>query len=533
MSIFTVSIQDRAGSWRTPPVSDVTYSRDTSGNRTAQFVVDDGAALAGIGPDCKVRITDRYAHLLWTGSVGIPGMVADGEWVAGSAIGCFGNLAALSAQTHPFPYVVTALDAWERDPRHPSRFDAVAEAGSRPESPDWQGLLLAFPQGPIIPTNRSRMRCIAFEESPGWYVGAVSGSTVAGVTTAATWYRTRMYIGDAGFQKWLLNRLGNTTPAGFSAVLDGTPDLPWNQNQLSVEWRFDSETGNSVTTDNDWTLWYGLRVLAQRKDASGATVAGMSAYSVTASEIVADVLGRLLPTTADLGASEWEGSTAQLASLDYRTQPATIAGLLDDLADIEGGWVWTWGHEDTNGRAPLTFRAWPTTPRYLLPAVPGVTATESAGSDASLCDRVTLRWRDAAGRLKRKTFVADRAQYTDLERMPATGRAYPDVTLDATVTAIPIVDRIGAGILDLAACRADTCTVDLAAGVQVTDTSSGAVIDPHVIEPGHLAYVQSLGRAVRVTGVDVSEDAVRLTCGTQRRDPAQIIGDAQRRRNRR
>ena len=533
-SRYTVTVQDRYGTWQTPRVSDVGFVRGPNGNVSATFALEDSRPFVKIGPDCKVRITDQWNTILWTGSVGIPGREVNGYTETGSQIGCFGNLAALSNKLYGFPYLVTRLDAWERDNLYASKPDAKTEAGSRPEAATTPCLSFQFAQSALYPGDRARMRFTVYEQDPMWALGGI-GMTIDSGTTDSR-FETCVYVGNAGWaHKPIRKTPPSTTSQHYSIGMDGTADKPSDQSLLSLEWRFNGNAGTTLTTDAYWTTAYDISIAAQRytKAGDGSKQDLGSQYNVYANQIFEDVMGRILAPILDLPGSSIATGTALMQGLDYSTNPVTIASLFNDLVTVESNWYWYWGNEDIGGRAPLTAQPWPTAVRYMIPDRPGVVSSESGTGDSPLCDRVILRWTDIKGLRYSKTYIADRLKYPDLTRLPAIGRHYPDIDLGSSTSYQPTIDTIAANVLDMVARRPDDTSVTIDASVPITDATTGRVIPPDRIMPNNIVWVQSTRRALRCNQVEVSEGAAKLTLGTARKEPQQIINDALQRRRKR
>jgi hypothetical protein len=508
----------------------VRFTRSANGgDETAQFTRDRPGPAGLLAPDSRVVISTPDGQVQWTGRIGIPG----DEWNGGdrgpSDVGCVGSVSELAGSLRSAPYLVRGTDKWRRAWRVASRNIWTTESSRRPNvDTDLDGLLITAPPGTVTTNDRAVMSFMTFEDT-GFKVGGVGFGLLSGQTN--TDWRSRVWVGgETGTAAY--SATASTTYAGVSFAMDGTAGKPFGQSKLSVDWQF---TGSSTTTSNEnlWTIFEDVRVLAEMwlRDGTTRRTPGTTQY-LYASEVVEDVVGRWLGSVIDPLLADITTGTVQIDTLDY-TDGVTIRDLFDDLVAFQPGWRWRMGTMDpTSWRAPLTVGPWPSVTRYVVPSVPGVTASEP-GSESDLCDRVTVFWADPLGRRRWVTRVADRTLYPDLAGLPASGRAAPPVTLDGPTASAANAVAVADALLATVAKRPDAATVTIAPSVLVIDMVSGAAIPADEMEPGEVVGVQALGRSVPCTEVSVDEGTTTLALGKPMRTTDQLVTDALRRSNRR
>lgn len=218
---------------------------------------------------------------------------------------------------------------------------------------------------------------------------------------------------DANYQIRLITRTGgggatgaatttaNTAGGTLSAVV--VTDFPDGNDSISV--RVQRLTTSIPGAETHWFHFYDLTLRAMLKDATGADITtGYTLDTVTADEVVTDLLGRVLSAFDGASATVEAGSYAidQLAYPDG----ITAAEVLADLMALEPGYRWTTGPDKTGNGYEFRWEAWPTTVRY------EATLEDGAGFPSSaqeIYNSVTVRWRNKAGITQNTTVTAANA----------------------------------------------------------------------------------------------------------------------------
>jgi hypothetical protein len=218
-------------------------------------------------------------------------------------------------------------------------------------------------------------------------------------------------------------------------------------------------------------------------DATGADITtGYSSDTILAHEVVADVVGRLLP--------RYDGAAAAIATtaafgIEQLAYPdgVTPARLLDDLMLLEPAYYWAAWERLPSGKHRFEWVAWPTSVRYEADVTDGFA---SVGGAADLYNSVQVRYLDAAGEIRtvRRTQTVDALTAAGLTR-----EAYVDLGDEAGVTA---TQAQRAGDQWLAEHRYPPNAGTLTLGRPVIDLLTGRMAQPWEIRPGTLIRVRGV-----------------------------------------
>ncbi len=160
----------------------------------------------------------------------------------------------------------------------------------------------------------------------------------------------------------------------------------------------------TVPSDLAWVAFMDINITAMRYNAAGTELVGPGSPSgfggytstVLASDVVADLLGRVL--------SQYDGAGATIATtthaIDQLAYPdgVTPDRVLEDLLLLEPTFTWRAWERNSNGKYRFEFVQRPSSVRY--EADTQFDQYEGPSSGDGLYDSVTVRWRDAAGRVQ-------------------------------------------------------------------------------------------------------------------------------------
>lgn len=426
--------------------------------------------------------------VIWEGDLEDPGRSASGDGQVWDLV-AMGPAAQTRDRVVPLIYVDKTLSDLRRsDNITPGGTNSVTED---PGIGSGDALVLQLPSGlPLVTNSRVAVRYLRCTES-GQKIARVDYAWDAGRTSASL--KVELILRTAGGGSDVPRTQTFSTAGDVLAPKEIGTD--WTSGRDIAEFRI-IWVGGGVTVADDIT-WASIRditVVATRYDKSGnelVTAAGYSANTVLASEVVADLLGRLLPG--------FDGANASIATTSYAiTQLAypdgvDAARVLEDLMRLEPGYRWAAGRRNpSTGKYSFIWTQWPTTVRYEADVTDGYGAP---GSADGLYNAVTVRWKDSKGLIK------------------ATSRT-------STVPVLTAASRTRTGFLDLgdnigslaeAQQAGDQWLADrqyppnagrLTIARPILDHVTGRMVQPYEIEPGYL---------IRVRGILPRIDALNAT----------------------
>jgi hypothetical protein len=423
----------------------------------------------------RVVIYDaRNGNTVWEGRLEDPG-----RGVGGS--GEIWELAAVGPSAHahdrtvPLIYVDRALTRWYRTHVGGSSLvkDATDTTTEYELDDTLEALILTFPNGTPLPTNAlMRMHYKAIHEA-GQFLARIDYRFVCG--WAATDAKVRTYL----YPSVSLERDNNftTTETGLAPIVM-TTDFATTKDVVDLRIMWD---GPPVTADDGfWASIGGPYVMAQRYDKTGAVVgaAGYTTYSVKASEIVADLLGRLL--------TAYDGANATVTATTFGIEQCaypdgvTPGAVLDDMMTVEPTFYWQALEQNPiTGKHRFEWVTWPTTIAYDASVVDGYSST---GSAEGLYNAVMVRWRNARGELKqtRRTQTVP-----ELSAAGLTRDGFLDLgdEIASSTTAVQVGDQF------LAEHATPPNAGRLTISRPIYDHTRGTMIQPWEIRPGKLIRV--------------------------------------------
>lgn len=312
---------------------------------------------------------------------------------------------------------------------------------------------------------------------------------------------------DVGFvdTAWKIQIITKTGPSGTKVVADDATastggvilvgklttdggNIVNGNNCVTFRARHDGASGNVVPDDLCWFEfddWY-VRTLLLTK-AGAEITSGYTLGTVTADQVVADLLGRFLPLYDGAGASIAANSYAidQLAYYDG-VSPKKV---FEDLMVLEAAFYWAAWEANSAGLNRFEWVAWPTTVGYEAGIADGFV---SPGSAVELYNAVRVRYQTTSGNIKN----LQRTQ--SVPRLTAAGltREWPiDLgdNIGSTANATQVGDQFLAD--HLYPPNAGTLTV----ARPIIDFVTGRMVMPWEIKPGRL---------IRVRGVQANVDSL-------------------------
>lgn len=508
----------RADQHITRKVSNLRF-RDTAPGGFATLTCELGRPLNIGAPELqqygRVYVYDgRTGETVWEGWQEDPGrgVGPDGQVWRISAVG---PSARAGDVARPYCYIDRVYDRWYRaDNTTPGGQVDIGENPGIVVGAGEQAMTMRFPQGLTITTDsRVAMRYILLADT-GQLLAACNYRWDAGTTTAVQ--QVQLTVRDASLvEESPLPRAQNWDTAGSSGqVKKITTD--WDTTRVYADLRiYRTSTAGTVGTDGNWAGLTGIYVMGSRYSAAGAQLTAAASYtdgSVLASEVVADVVGRLM------GAS-WDGARAAITASSYAIDQlcfpdsVTALGILDQLAVLEPGYTW-YARESTEpfgGKAKFSWLPWPTTVRYEASAADGF---DDRSAGAELFNAVSVRYTDDGGRIRTLRRTQTVTQLTDANLIREAW-----IDLDVSISSALGADRAATQFLIEHAVIPNAGLLTLAR--PVLDLQTGRMVPPYLVRAGHLIRLRGVAPTVdslnptgrdgatvfRVAGVDYDADA--------------------------
>lgn len=422
----------------------------------------------------------RHGGVVWDGQLEDPGRTAgdDGEVWQLTAIGPASHT---RDRTAPIVYVDRDLQALI--PADNATPGAKASVGSDPgdAAGSRQALVLQFPQGLGVTNGVSRavLRYDRIRQS-AQKIGRVNYTWDAGATDAQFTIRALARTdGSLAASDTIRSDTLNVGGGGASGRVVVTN---WTNGRNGIDWQLLAGVTGTITTDVCWASVFDVAVRAMLLDKAGVEITSYSTDTILASEVVADLLGRLLPG--------FDGANASIATTSYAIEQlaypdgVTPAKVLEDLMLLEPAFFWAaWERNPLTGRNRFEWSPWPTAVRYEADTDDGF---RSPGSAAELYNSVLVRYRDPAGEIRtvRRTQVV-----AVLAAASLTREAFIDLGDEVGVT-LTQAQRAGDQFLAEHAYPPNAGTLTVAR--PVVDLVNARMVQPWEIRPGTLIRVRGV-----------------------------------------
>jgi hypothetical protein len=470
------------------------------GHRSINFtMVLPRNTFSDLGPDDKVYVYDaRSGKTVIEGYLENPSPI-DGPNGQQYNVSAVGGMALASDETRALIYIDQTLDQWTK--ANDSAPSANVETGNMVAA--GLGGRVQFQSGqPLVTGSIANLGYYGIQRA-GMTIGAINFTWQGGKT-------------DANYFQELVTSSGttigggmSTTPGSLAAFV--VTDFIAGANVVGFRLRRVGVATN-VADDTTWMSIINLSILGQRMNRNGTLLtaaAGLvSATQVLASQVVEDLLGRLLtfcdPTSAQVDATTF--GITQLAWPDG----IKAADVLTQLSVFESGYLWEILESFDSGKHRFNYRAWPTTPRYEISVRDG---WQQTGSDVDLCNRILVTWTDATGATQVTTVTASSLGLVGLgypvDQLGSRIKDADPITLPEGFGSSANATRVGGQILTdkINPPRAGTAVVRR----PIIDQVTGNTVMPWEIEPGYLCRVRELGDELRITQADYDDDSCSTT----------------------
>ena len=415
----------------------------------------------------------RTGVVVWEGRLEDPGRTAgpDGQvW----RLTAMGPAAHTTDRTVPLIYVDRRIDPWEWAVYSSS----TAQRLSAERDADTPSLRLQAQDGTALANPYTMEAIYRAINLAGQALGRVSASEINGGTGAiwANQLATRLAAGAATVAD---SDTWSITAGTLAASRGGGTAITAGHDVVSLRSVY---TGGAANADaNSWAEYYNIVIRALLKDKTGADItSGYSADTVLASEVVADLLGRLL--------TAYDGAGATIATTSYAIEHlaypdgVTARKILDDLMGLEPGYFWAAYEANTAGKYRFVWQAWPSTVRYEASAVDGY---DGPGSADGLYNAVRVRYRTAGGEIRT---VPRTATVAELTAAGLTREAFID--LGDEVSTLANANRAGDQFLTQHGSAPNAGRLTVAR--PIFDSVTGRTVQPWEIQPGYLIRVRDI-----------------------------------------
>lgn len=328
----------------------------------------------------------------------------------------------------------------------------------------------------------------------GQKIARLSYTWDAGFSGGGTLWLTRWltYTGPAGTEVVAASVSPTTSGGTLTAKLVSDGGAIVNGNDVASIDLVKAVSTTTVTDDAVWLTYWTIVVRTLLLTKAGAEITtGYTADTVLASEVVADLLGRVL--------TAYDGANASITTTSYAITQlaypdgADAAKVLGDLLTFEPDTFWAaWELNPVTGKYRFEYSTWPTTVRYEADIADGF---DSPGSATDLYNAVRVRYREDDGQLR----TVQRTQtVAALTAAGLTREAFLD--LGDELGGAANANRAGDQFLAQHAAPPNAGTLII--GRRILDVTAGRMVDPWLIKPGAL---------IRVRGVLPRVDALNAT----------------------
>lgn len=432
----------------------------------------------------------RSGATVWEGRVEDLGRSAgrDGQvW----DINAVGPSAHTRDRAIPVIYVDRDLTGWQPFDAPFAMGGSVNVVDDTTVYPNGPALHLQWDRGNVLGTSPHVSRIHLKIRRAGQRLARVDYGWDAGRTSASLRIHSFAWNSSGGWTS-VRDEASNTAGGALSPKVIGT-DWATDRDALEVRMEWTGGTPQTIGDDVTWISIGELVSLGSRYDKAGnhlLTGASYTANTVLASDVVADLLGRVLVA--------YDGANASIATTSYGIQQlaypdgVTPAKILDDLMTLEPAYYWAAWESNTAGKYRFEWAQWPTTVRYEADVVDGL---DSPGSAADLYNAARVRYRDINGEIR----TVQRTQtVAALTAAGLTREAFID--LGDEVGTAANANQVGDQFL--AQHQYPPNAGRLRVARRILDRVTGRMVEPWEVKPGTL---------IRVRGVLPRVDALNAT----------------------
>lgn len=482
-------------------------------------------AFTDLGPADRVYIYDpRTGDTLFEGWAQNPGPV-DGRSGQSWRLTAIGNAALATDQAEPWIYIDGDYQAWKPDDLQTVPPGAIADIRPVPTGGP-EGILVGFPAGLQFPSSgiQASMGYRRLFET-GQRLGTIHTVLKSGKVSAD--YRAQLVWTPPNGAAHIGSAIEINTTWTEQTRVAGAGEFHPPTTADRVALRIVRTGASGVEGDNDaWTFFAQVQVTGNRYDRFGNQVAATTYSSpkfVRAHEVVADIVGRMLPLCpGDLAYIETPVSAYPIDQLAF-TDAATPAEVFDALLLWEPDMTWEILETVPGRGCRFAWRSWGSTHRYEFSTVGD--GIEAPGGDVDLCNEIVVEWLTSTGVTMTRTV---RVPVPALDAQGRTRQA-PTIRLRDGLGSAANAQR--AGELTLAEVNTPSMTGTAQVMRRVYDRLERSWVAPWEIKQGYTALIRERGITVHVTEVEWDDDNATMTCtlGTpprkrEQRELARLVG---------
>lgn len=525
----------------TRAVSDVSFRKDAVGGlRSMSLSLKRG--IDNLDPDLA-PLTKVYIYDGRTAAPVAEGRLADSGRSAGSdgqswEVVAFGP--AQHASDIERPLIYTDRSMANIYPEYLASTEGSAGPGMQPLAQAKTGLLINFGDGMPINNNTVNFCRYADVANAGQKIALIASNWTCVRNDANFQFQVYTYTQGSSGEMIRAHALNGAGGANVVKVV-GT-DFPNGRNLVDFALIRVSGGAATVIGDDIWIHIDGtdgapfvVRTLLHAKDGSEVTT-GYTVGHVLAHEVVADLLGRVLPEFDGAGASI-ATNTAQINQMAYH-DGVTAAQVLEDLMKIEPAYRWYATPDTTGNGYGFRWEPWPTSVRYEATLDDGGSFPLTA---QNLYNKVVVKWQDSAGRERRRY---ETSVCPTLDNLGVVRQKVIDLGTEVGSDSLAAT----AAYTFLAEHNVPSNSGSISIARPIRDVISGRMVEPWEIEAGELirvrgveSYPDSLnadssdGQTVfRIFAVDYSssDNTAKLELDTDPTDTAAVLAKLITARNR-
>lgn len=333
----------------------------------------------------KVYIYDRRSgETVWEGRLEDSGRSA-GDSGELYQITATGPAAHALDRTVALVYVDRRLDAWQ--------IGAQTTTAVNITKTDAEVIYMTIPSGVTIGAGLAGLIVYHGVAYTGMELGRILITTTAGFASSNFEFRLGTSIGTGATVALDTDAVG-LGPSPLDGARGGMSNvIPSGHDTIRL--RLARITSNFTATDESIWAEFDPIVRGLVLDVNGNEITNYTSDTILASDVVKDLLGRLL--------TEYDGPNASIDTTSFPIdQLAYVDGanpqkVLEDLMTIEPAYYWAAWESGDNGLYRFEWTTWPNEIRYEVSVVDGFDSPASAGE---IYNAVSVRWRTAIGAIK-------------------------------------------------------------------------------------------------------------------------------------